>query len=375
MADHSRLAPSSAGVWGARNGCPGSVALQERFPESRDRDQTAAEEGTAAHWVAENLVNAMCHPKELIGLPAPNKVIIDQEMIDAALVFSNNVGDTRRYHVGIPAFTEQRVAATSIHPECWGTSDCISYAPDVRTLYVWDFKYGRGFVEAFENLQAACYAQAAIDTLRFDPATIVMRIVQPRAYSGEGPIREWRISREAFQPYIDQLRKAAAEATVPNAPTRSGTHCRYCSALRACMTGQRAGISLFETVGGIEAHELDPHSLGLMAKIVSRAYEQLGYVKSAYETQIESIYRQGNQVPGWSMSPGRGSEKWTMTDEQMLSLGRKLGVDLSKPGVLTPNQAREARMDPDLIKQFSERVPGSLRVVETNEKSLRKIFT
>lgn len=83
---HAILAPSSAGCWVV---CPGARAIRQAFPE--EGDTAAAMEGTAAHWVFEQMLAAKRVDAVSAGDVAPNGVEVTEEMIDGAELFCDVV--------------------------------------------------------------------------------------------------------------------------------------------------------------------------------------------------------------------------------------------------------------------------------------------
>jgi len=51
-------------------------------------------------------------------------------------------------------------------------------------------------------------------------------------------------------------------------------------------------------------------------------------------------------------------------------MGNAFGVDLSKPGVITPNQAIKAGMDRDTIKHIVKREKKGTKLVPDNKSTL-----
>ena len=137
MSDHARLAPSSAHRWVK---CGMSRLMAEQYPQQGDMGTGPAEEGTAAHWVAEMVL----HGKPVCeGVTAPNGVIVTDEMIDGANLYADVIGTLDKN-----CHTESRVTmAQTIHPENWGTPDFWRFRDGV--LSVVDYKFGFGYVDAF----------------------------------------------------------------------------------------------------------------------------------------------------------------------------------------------------------------------------------
>ena len=89
MSGHAFIAPSSMGITVHCSYYPHIAAM---FP---DDDDTDSRDGTAAHWVMEEVLNSykggyvegrIRVASDFLGKTAPNSVIIDDEMVDAAKV-------------------------------------------------------------------------------------------------------------------------------------------------------------------------------------------------------------------------------------------------------------------------------------------------
>ena len=71
--NHSYLPPSGAHVWSK---CAAWPRMNERFPQ--EYDSAAGAEGTAAHWLAWELLRGITP----MGLTAPNGIVVTDEMIE-----------------------------------------------------------------------------------------------------------------------------------------------------------------------------------------------------------------------------------------------------------------------------------------------------
>ena len=248
MDAHSRIAPSSAGVWVK---CPGSVTMQEDGAALADEQSEAAREGEASHWVAASRLTSTKAINE--GDVAPNGVVITREMIDYAMVYANMIYDRKIPHS--KPHIEEKVQAPQIHDDSWGAVDHWTF--DSRgngTIYVDDYKYGYGLVEVFENWQMLNYAMGVRTSIKpgewTNPNTqICMTIVQPRPYHEDGVIRSWTITIAELEAYRLALAAAAVVALLPNPTVQSGSHCRYCRARHACPAAHKAAMTAIDITG------------------------------------------------------------------------------------------------------------------------------
>jgi len=368
---HAVLAPSSSARWGKVGGCTGSVTFSLAFPETEPSEHAA--EGTAAHYAAEMLVCG-----KPIPATDPDGTIISEGMIEAANMIANDVlavADATGASIEI----EKRLDIPSVHPQCFGTVDYFVYDPRGQDLYVWDFKYGFGIVDVFENTQMICYASGIMDMLGLDGIgdqnlTVHLRIVQPRPFHRDGPIREWVVNGAALRPHINTLRNGAMEAMGAYPKIQTGRHCKNCPGRHACPAAISAGYDLFEVAMESLPVSLPVDSLAAQYGIVKRARQALDDLKSGYEEQIKSMIRSGKSVPGYTLEPGKGRETWKAPIDEVIAAGEMLGVDVSKPGVLTPAQARKKGMDTNVVSAYSDVPVRGMKLVETSCDKARQIF-
>lgn len=368
---HSVLAPSSAAVWGRPDGCPGSVRLKLETEVDPNEDRSAADEGTAAHEVAAILAKGEKHPKELLGSTAENGVMITQEMLDAALEYSAYVRGVRIANGGFEISTEMQIQIPAVHSECFGTVDCFGTTND-GTLHVFDFKYGFGFVDAYENRQLLCYASGIV-SLR-QPKQIVLHIIQPRSYHPEGTKRLWVLSLKQFRKYERELSDAAHIALGPQPITRTGDHCKYCEARYLCKAAIAAALTYYEIVDECTPVEMSNDAMGLQLLIVQRAKRQIEYLETAYAERLKSKIREGESVASWRMAEKTGNLAWDIPYDQIVDLGKSVGKDLAQKKPLTPKQAIDAGVSEEMVKALSSRKTGAMALEYDDGSKAKRIF-
>ena len=388
MADHSIIPPSSAGIWGAPNGCTGWVSMSQQFPETEETED--AKEGTASHEIGARLINNQTvgningYAKNFVDQTASNGVIFTEEMYRAAKIYADDVGEIMRSagvfggrNIGI----EQAIEAKRIHDLSFGTVDAYIFDRQKGALYIWDYKFGYEVVEAFENWQTINYAAGIFERLELNDGiidqyiTVHIRIIQPRAYHRDGPIREWVVKGSDLRAHFNTLEMNAAEALGPNAICRSGSHCKHCSARHACEAVLTAGMLIYEVARQPIPFELSPTALGVQLLIIRKAKEKLNLLESGIEEQTMRVIKAGKIIPNFNLVQGKGNEKWTKPVAEILALGALYDKDLKKPDeAITPNQARQKGMDPDLIASYSDRPFTGLKLVEDNGNKAKLLF-
>jgi hypothetical protein len=74
------------------------------------------------------------------------------------------------------------------------------------------------------------------------------------------------------------------------------------------------------------------------------------------------------------LEESRGRLQWNIPNDQIIGIGEIFGKDLSKPGVLTPAQAKKEGIDEAVIKQYTSNPSGSLKLVAINTADARRVF-
>lgn len=388
--EHSIIACSAAGIWGKPNGCTGYVGMVQQVPDVGDNQD--ALEGEASHEIGSELVLYSARgvnstrAEEYVGEEASNGVIWTEEMFEGAKIYADDVAQVMR-SIGVFGGSnfgnEERVKCPKVHELSFGTTDQFLYddRSDGGTLYVWDYKFGHEVVDPFENWQLMNYVSGIIEDraniTNWDPSFIKvhLRIVQPRSYHRDGPIREWVTTLDVVRKHIQTLRTNAAIALGPNATLNTGSHCKHCQARYACPAAIKAGTGFYEVSMQPIPVDLTPEQAGVQLLMLNRAYEHIKSQKTGFEEIVKHLVKSGKSVPGWLVEMGKGNEKWNKSIPEVIDLGNMLGIDLKKPDeAVTPNKARQLGIDEAVIKEYATRPNTKLKIVKDDGILLRQIF-
>jgi len=348
--------------------------MNARYPQS---DSPESIEGTAAHWVATEM-QAGRAPAE--NTAAPNGAIVTGVMLDGAELVCETIA--KRIPHNLVLRVEERVSITTVHPDCFGTPDYWAIDSIARHLEIVDYKFGHGFVNEFFNPQGILYMLGIFEGVRelFVPGadqsdwTVAFTIVQPRCYYRGEPVRTHSYSlREAYK-HLEELRAAAARAMEPKPEATTNDECEYCPGRHACSALQLSAYKAAEISNRRAPHDLTPAAAGLELRMLERALERLqARVEGLRELTLANL-KAGRSVPQYNLEPGRGRVQWTAPIDRLITLGQLLGKDLSKPGVVTPAQAKKLGVDDSVISAHSVLTPGSLKLVPENNAEVAKVF-
>lgn len=375
MSEHSVIPPSSAA---RRRQCPGSTTAEAKYPETEESPES--KEGTAAHWGASEMLSGRVIAP---GLIAPNGVYLTDEMIEGAELYHGDVVATLAPYGLRPeqGFIESRAANPRIHPLSWGTPDYRIWTRDPDTLlhlHLWDYKFGYRRIDVFENEQLVEYVAGALDEARITDDTqvrVTVKIVQPRAFHPEGPIRAWKFKAAAIRAHINVQSNAAHEALGPSPTFRTGPECRDCQARHACDALQRAALIACDTANKTQPFDLPLPAMALEYRSLKASAARLSARISGLEEQLLAHGRRGAQMPGLKIEHGAGRERWSIPDSQVIAIGAALGVDVAKPAeALTPKQAIAKGLNPAVLPGLVNTPRGEAKLVEDDGTIARRIF-
>lgn len=340
---HSRLAPSSSHRWLV---CSGEPNMREAVPQPEDTE--FSKEGTTAHWLAEKAIVIGIEPHEFIGAKCPDTGMeVTEEMADAVKVYTDEVAK----HKGFSK-TETKFSLSDVHPDLAGTSDYCVYVREEKTLYVYDYKHGKGvFVEVEDNPQLKIYGLGAARTIAslIGEAEhklidyVVLGVVQPRNHDGDSVIRYFKITLADLHYWRDHtLKPATIAADDPAAPLRAGNHCRFCPALGSCAAAKQFASEVarvdFERIILPQPAMLSPAD---KARVLDSEPLLTAWFKAVGEHVLADLQK-GLVVPGYKLVQKRANRQWVNEEEAEVKLIAAIGDKAYTKKILSPAQAEKA---------------------------------
>jgi hypothetical protein len=319
----------------------------------------------------------------IVGSLSKDGIVITQELFDAAFEYVNDVAKYCDFNfLTKEVKIEQRVDLSRWLPEWYCIPDASVYDVSSNVLTVWEGKFGHGIVDVFENWQLLIGAFGIIQALDItepvrQAVKLDLRVVQPRGFTSDGPIRKWFVTADAVGKYWNDLHRALPIVTGEAPPTKFGTQCKDCSARANCDTLLRVSYEGIDFAGKLKTHTLTGHNLGVDLKLLRRAQKAIEYRLSGLEEQAIHELSNGGLVSYFSTERGKGRERWKkdVPHAEVIMMGDLLGVDIRKPIELdTPSQVRKKGIDESVIAAYSETPMTALKLVEVDGAKIRQIF-
>lgn len=278
--------------------CPGSVALVQKMPPKPSSKY--ADEGTLLHHVIAAVLETGKPPEEFLGT-FYNGIELDSDRLERKLLPALAALDVIDPDKVMEYDVEKVVGFGNVLPGVFGSADLVGRIGDRGVLVDW--KFGDGVaVEAEENPQALFYIAAAIHTSATswafrDVEAIDVYIVQPPH------VKHWTTTVERVKRFEADLILAVRAAEQPDAPLRTGDHCRWCAAKTVCplVTGAvaRADRAALKTV-----------NVDDLAAALDKIEVLEGWIKDARE-MAQTLLENGVDVPGYKLVAKRAVRQWT----------------------------------------------------------------
>lgn len=343
---HARFGGSTASRW---MNCSLSSSLLEQVP--RRPAGAAAEEGTALHSVMDTLLcNAEKMPQDFLGATI-NGIKIDASHIaqlDIALAAYEELsadfdGDIK---------SEQRVTITT---DTWGTADILLIGKD--HLIVADFKFGNEIVGAELNDQALFYAVAARKTLKANPKTVELVIIQPAM---DPAMDRHTVPASVLDAFEESIYAAVKASKAPHPIPTEGEWCRWCDAKLICPA----------KLGKLQTLTLPNHALNLddVGALLLKIKAMDDWVTQA-EERIQHELEHGVGVKGWKLVAKRAIRQWK-SEESAVKAFKKAKVKPDKylvTKLVTPAQA-EKLIDKKIIATLADPVSSGNTIAPVSDK-------
>lgn len=368
---HSKLGASSMHRWSE---CPGSVRLSAGLEST---SSFYAAEGSAAHDIAAQCLESDDDAGSFIGLDWAHDEYgagITEEMCEAVQVYLDAVrGDAINCE---PPYRliEHKFHLEELHPQLFGTADCVQVWPGTKFMRVYDYKHGAGVaVDVDNNVQLKYYALGALLSYKKPITDVELVIVQPRCPHEGGQVRRYRFKAVELLDFEADLMDAVRRTEDPNAPLKLGDHCHWCPAAALCpeakSRAQEAARMEFSPVAPYDPQDL-ADTLAILPAIE-------GWAKTVREFAYGEA-QHGRTPPGYKLVDKRPTRKWTVdehTVEKELST-----IGLAESDIYCPREVKspaqiekvigKAKKNADklaFVETLCEKVSSGTKLVHESE--------
>ena len=299
---HSKTGASSMERW---EPCPGSVRLSRTVPEPSSTSY--AEEGTQAHTFAADWLQSGREPA------FPNEEMRDNVKLYVDLC--NRFYTPSHQQLGAVRGIEYFFDVSDKIPGMYSTADFWVFWPWLKKLVVIDFKYGAGvFVPVVENVQLQYYAAGVLlsnPTFFEGVDTIEVGVCQPRcmANTEEDPFRLWEVDRFTIEVFTERIRRAIQATQDPDAPLKSGDHCRWCPAAAVCPELQAEKDRALQGTFAVIPQRDQVYDVRALAKALKQRDAIKAYLSALDSFAYEEAIR-GVQIPDHKLVAKQGQRRY-----------------------------------------------------------------
>jgi hypothetical protein len=316
-----------------RLACPPSYRLEQSVPKPDDDGSVFAREGTCLHELMAMAITDGIEPADLIPFTFKSRDgwehTIDQDVWDEKGEAALYMLDSLVAHVEegkdsqFELIAETRVAFPGIEG-AFGTSDVIGHCGG--EIFIMDFKFGQGLVDARENAQMSFYAVGALETIPeffpfeiTDNTKVTFAILQPAA----GAPSIWTTTVSYLDDFAARLRAAVVLAKDGRGDVTVGDHCKFARCQSICPKRVGAAQVIADRLAKLQALTAKGNApvessidIGpALAEILDLAALVQPMLDSASALAIDLAER-GTGIPGYVLKPKRaGARKWADEEE------------------------------------------------------------
>lgn len=359
MIAHAKLSASGSSRW---LNCPGSVEAEKGF---KDTGSSFAQEGTAAHELADLCLNNGENPDKYLG-DTIEKIVVDAEMVENIAGYISYVKSFDGEH-----FYESRVDFSPWVHEGFGTSDAIVIQSEV--VHIIDLKYGKGVsVDAENNSQGMLYALGVYNDYGYlfdNVSTFIIHIYQPRTNN----FSDWSISVFDLLKWGEWVKLQADLAMSKDAERSAGEkQCQWCKAKATCPTLAKFTTDIIMCEFD-DLEELDnPDKLNKSQLRLALENKKLivGWL-DAVEKHVSGLLFSGDEFEGFKLVEGRSLRKWIDEDSASVAmLAIKKDEDVYKRSLISAAQAEKllGKKNYHLISDFIIKPEGKPTLAPESDK-------
>jgi len=322
MGKHALLSASASKRW---MNCTPSARVEEQFEESTS---AFAEEGTAAHALAEHLIRKHLKMRSKRPVSDYENDEMDDYVDEYVQYVVEQIEKAKQNGPDPVILVEQHLDFSCWVPDGFGTGDMVIVADG--TLSIIDLKYGKGVaVDACWNPQMMLYALGALNLfdMLYDIKWVSMTIHQPRLES----VSTFEISVEDLIRWAEQdLMPRAKLAAGGEGEFLPGAWCRFCKARNQC----RARADSFLKLAQMEFRPPALLTDDEIAEVLGLADELAKWSADVYTYAQDETVTNGKEWTGFKLVEGRSNRKYSSEEDVVEAAGAAGYTDVYKKSLI-----------------------------------------
>jgi hypothetical protein len=316
----------------------------ERHPDAIvDNDQDAAEEGTAAAWAVEVVINgdATCM-EDMVGKVHPNGVEIDEDMArhlnDYVTIAASRINPRAEVYREVAIGNDWYVAGT-LDLEGWSSPE---------DYHIDDLKYGYRVIEPTSR-QVWSYAGlayiAGIRAPRWH-----LGIYQPRAVHHLGQHRIMTVTLDQVRQYAEQMVLVGQAIAGGEDTAVPGENCLHCLGGAKCVALTNTIYAMWTPIRSRAILDPSDQQIADELQMLQQMKSMVDARQVAVETEATDRSRRGRMIPGWAMMPRPGQRKFKYDGEVVKVM---TGVDPYVTKVCTPAELERRGASKTVVNALS----------------------
>jgi hypothetical protein len=261
-----------------------------------------------------------------------------------------------------------------------GAIDLFWFNGPRKTVYVWDWKFGRSREDAFENPQliAELYGITRnFNGLEDQEWSFEAIIVQPNCFQKPKPVDRWSGKLSDLRGYFNQIDAQVADAHSNRARLTTGDHCRKCAGLSKCPAAHETAARFMYYAQQIDVVNLEPEKQAEQIEHLKQGEKFLKSLADTLDKTVQGVIEAGCTVPGWTTETVRGRRSWKSAGRvvpalELLGLGDCVTKKPNGIGEVT-TAAKQKGIDESAINELTQQ-GSSVKLVRVSETVAGQAF-
>jgi hypothetical protein len=359
MGNHAVLSASGSHRW---LHCHPSARLELEF---KNKESSAAAEGTAAHALCEHKLRKALHMRSKRPISDYNSDEMEEHS-DAYVQFVMEQLEATKQSCKDPLILiEQHLDFSCYVPQGFGTGDCIIIADE--SLHIIDLKYGMGIlVDVVENPQMKLYALGALEIYDrlYDIEKVSLTIFQPRREN----VSTWTIPVDELKNWAEnELKPKAQKAYNGEGEYLPGEWCTFCRAAVKCRARAEEKLKLAQWEFKMPPLLTDSE----VEEVLSKLQDLTKWANEIVAYATDAAINHGKEWSGFKVVEGRSIRKYK-DEDAVAEIAKANGFrDIFRQSLITLTEMQKlmGKMKfEEILGELIYKPPGKPTLAPTSDK-------